>query len=125
TLLPISPRAVSNSISGRSSAPRPVARRRRSTERWRTSSPSSKLDNDARNSKRLLPTGLEASEGFLDCGVVGEDPVQGRELEDDPYLLVGAARRSSPSLPLICFKAAITEPRPVESTKLTPSMSIT
>src|SRR5207249_6764025 len=42
------------------------------------------------------PHRLEAGEGFLDCGVVREHPVQRRELEDDAHLLVGSGQAQLP-----------------------------
>src|SRR6266550_1682954 len=91
TLLPISPSAVSKSMSGLSSARRPVARRRRSIDWCRMSSPSSSSENEARNSNSWCPAliGLKAGEGFLDSRVVGEDPIQGGELQHETSLLVG------------------------------------
>src|SRR5260370_6920841 len=86
-------------MSGRSSPARPVAVRRRWMDSWSTSSPSSSSMKVAWNSKALslLPTGLEAREGFLDSCVVRKDPVEGGELEHHADLLV---RRGEPQLTL-------------------------
>src|SRR2546427_6754686 len=79
---------------GLSSERRPVARRRRSIDWCRISSPSSSSENEARNSNSWCPAliGLKAGEGFLDGRVVGEDPIQGGELEHDASLLVGSGQ---------------------------------
>src|SRR5487761_724717 len=81
----------------RSSAPRPVRSRSRSTEWWRVSNPSSNLVSEAWNSKggRLTAAprlGSEVSEGFLDSGEVWKHPVQSGQLEDHPHLLIGGCQ---------------------------------
>src|SRR5258708_4807791 len=104
TFEPISARAVSKSIRLRSSVPFPVRTRKRSTEWWRVSRPSSSRVSVAWNSKggagRSAPWSSESSERFLDSGEVREHPVQGGQLEDHPHLLIGGCQ------PEVAFRAA-------------------
>src|SRR5579859_476381 len=98
TLAPISPSALSNSITLVSST-EPATRSRRScTEWWRVSSASSSWVRLAWNSKGSAKS--EVSERVLDRRVVREDAIEGGQLEHDADLLVG--RRQ----PEIAFRAA-------------------
>src|ERR1700737_1132207 len=98
TFAPISPMAVSKSMRSRSSTFRWIDSPRSSMAWWGTSSPWSSRVGLACNSKGSWERRrLEASEGFLDCRVVGEYSVEGGELEHDTNLLVG---RREPELAL-------------------------